>query len=125
MSSVTRICPQCGHANTMEARYCAECGYDTQGNLPVPQENNLPAVIGKAAVPVLVGAASVAVSLGWKLLHGMLSQPAKSQPIQVKKNEAPATQSKRAIRIRTSWVVGDSSGNWQKGQTEHTIEFDD
>jgi hypothetical protein len=127
MSDVTRICPQCGHANSMDARYCAQCAYDTQGNLPAPQASSLPAVVSKAALPVLVGAASLAVSLGWKLLQGMLAQQqkAQAQPIQVKKADLPATQAKRTIRIRTSWAVGDSSGQWQRGQTEHTIEFDD
>jgi hypothetical protein len=27
------------------------------------------------------------------------------------------------ITIRTSWAVGDSSGKWEKGQAEQTIEL--
>jgi hypothetical protein len=124
MSTVTRICPQCGHGNTMDARYCAQCGYDAQANLPATQQNNLPALISKAAVPVLVGAASVAVSVGWKLLQAMLTKPAAQPPIQVKKGEIEK-RSRPTIRIRTAWAVGDSNGHWQRGQTEHTIEFDE
>ena len=125
MSNVTRICPQCGHGNAMDNRYCAQCGYDSQSNLPVPQSTNLPAVIGKAAVPVLVGAASLALSAGLKLLQNALSKPAAQQPIQVK---SPATgevakRGRMTITIRTSWAVGDSSGRWEKGQSEQTIEL--
>lgn len=124
MSSVMRICPQCGHGNTMETRYCAHCGHDTQGNLPAPQASNLPAVIGKAAVPVLVGAASLAVSLGWKLLQGMLAKPTAQPPMQIKKGEIEK-RSRATIRIRSSWAVADSNGTWRRGQVEHTIEFDE
>jgi len=119
-----RICPQCGHGNTMETRYCAQCGHDTQANLPVPQPSNLPAVIGKAAVPVLVGVASLAVSAGWRLLQGLLTKPVAQPPMQVKKGEIEK-RPRATIRIRSSWAVGDSNGNWQRGQAEHTIEFDE
>jgi hypothetical protein len=124
MSNVTRICPQCGHGNAMDNRYCAQCGYDSQSNLPVPQGTNLPAVIGKAAVPVLVGAASLALSAGLKLLQNALSKPA-AQPIQVKSPSTGevAKHGRMKITIRTSWAVGDSSGRWEKGQSEQTIEL--
>ena len=126
MSNVTRICPQCGHGNAMDNRYCAQCGYDSQSNLPVPQGTNLPAVIGKAAVPVLVGAASLALSAGLKLLQNVLSKPAaQQQPIQVKSPStgAVAKRGRMTITIRTAWAVGDSSGRWEKGQSEQTIEL--
>ena len=126
MSNVTRICPHCGFGNGMEDRYCAQCGGDTQANLPATTGANLPAVIGKAAVPVLVGAASLALSAGWKLLQGVLSKPSSppQAPIQVKA-PAPLTprRSRMTVTIRTSWAVGDSSGRWEKGQSEQTIEF--
>jgi hypothetical protein len=125
MSNVTRICPQCGHGNAMDNRYCAQCGYDSQSNLPVPQSTNLPAVFGKAAVPVLVGAASLALSAGLKLLQNALSKPSAQQPIQVKSPAAGevAKRGRMTITIRTSWAVGDSSGRWEKGQSEQTIEL--
>jgi hypothetical protein len=125
MSNVSRICPQCGHGNPMETRYCAQCGYDSQANLPAVQQTNLPAVIGKAAVPVLVGAASLALSAGWKLLQNVLSKPAPQQPIQVKSTDkGEVTKRGRVtITVRTSWAVGDSSGRWEKGQAEQTIEL--
>ena len=127
MSNVTRICTQCGHGNAMDARYCAQCGYDSQSNLPAVPQVNLPALVGKAAVPVLVGAAGLALSAGWKLLNGLLTKPSPptAQPIQLKKAAPLATQGKRTIHIRTSWAVGDSRGNWQQGTSEHRIEFDE
>mgnify|MGYP000853186891 FL=1 len=131
MSNVTRICPQCGHGNGMEDRYCAACGADTQARLPATQGANLPAVIGKAALPVLVGAASLALSAGWKLLQSALSKPPAQQPSQpqfqppAKSNPAPLTprRARMTVTIRTSWAVGDSSGRWERGQSEQTIEF--
>lgn len=129
MSNVTRICPQCGHGNGMEDRYCAACGADTQASLPATQGANLPAVIGKAAVPVLVGAASLALSAGWKLLQSALSRPAAQPqrqaqpPVQVKSAPLAPRQPRMTVTIRTSWAVGDSSGRWERGQSEQTIEF--
>jgi hypothetical protein len=127
MSNVSRICPQCGHGNAMDTRYCAQCGYDSQSTLPAPQQANLPAVIGKAAVPVLVGAASLALSAGLKLLQNALSKPPTAQqPIQVRSGQSKGEVAKRGrmtITIRTSWAVGDSSGKWEKGQAEQTIEL--
>lgn len=128
MSNVTRICPHCGFGNGMEDRYCAQCGGDTQGNLPATQGTSLPAVIGKAALPVLVGAASLALSAGWKLLQSALSKPTPQAPpqaaIQVKTPAPLAPRLPRmTVTVRTSWAVGDSSGRWEKGQSEQTIEF--
>lgn len=133
MSNVTRICPQCGHGNGMEDRYCAVCGADTQAALPTTQGAGLPAVIGKAALPVLVGAASLALSAGWKLLQGALSRPtAPSQPQSQSQSQPPLPvksaplaprRARMTVTIRTSWAVGDSSGRWERGQSEQTIEF--
>lgn len=131
MSNVTRICPQCGHGNGMEDRYCASCGADTQASLPATTGANLPAVIGKAALPVLVGAASLALSAGWKLLQSALSKPApqpqtalqRQPPIQVKSAPLVPRRGRMTVTIRTSWAVGDSSGRWERGQSEQTIEF--
>ena len=54
MSNVTRICPECGHGNAMDTRYCAQCGYDSHSNLPATQGASLPAVIGITLVIVAV-----------------------------------------------------------------------
>jgi len=124
MSTVTRMCPQCHHGNTMDARYCAQCGYDTQANLPAMQQNNLPAVIAKAAVPVLVGVASLALSAGLKLLQDMLTKPA-AQPLAPVKKAEIQKRTRATIRIRSAWAVADSNGNWQRGQAEHTIDLDE
>ena len=127
MSDVSKICPQCGSSNTLDARYCARCGCDTQSSLPALQ-NNLPLVLSKAAVPVLAGAVGLAASIGWKLLQGLLNQTARP-PINVARSEStaiqPAAQTpRRTIHIRTAWAIGDSSGNWRRGESEQTIEFD-
>src|SRR3954451_4437515 len=136
MSNVQRVCVQCGQGNPVEARYCAHCGYDSQGALPAPR-TSLPVVIGRAALPVLVGAATVAMRIGWRLLQSRLTQPPASSAINV---QAPRPQSvapqpradvmqdrraKRTIRIRSSCAVSNGNGGWQEGTSDHTIEFDD
>ena len=125
MTQLSRICPQCSKSFPLEARHCSHCGYDMDATLPAVQ-NNLPALVGKAAVPLLAGAASLAISLGWKMVQGMLSRPAKpsAQPIQVRSAAPVQTQSRTKIHITTSWVVGDSNGNWREGRTEQTIEIE-
>ena len=59
-------------------------------------------------------------------MQGMLSRPAKpsAQPIQVRSAAPVQTQSRMKIHITTSWVVGDSSGNWREGRSEQTIEIE-
>jgi hypothetical protein len=125
MTEISRICPQCGESFPLDARHCSHCGHDIDASLPAPQ-NTLPALVGKAAAPVLVGAASLAVSLGWKLLQNMLNRSAKpaNQPIQVRTDAPIQQQSRMTIRITTSWAVGDSTGNWRKGHSEQTIEIE-
>jgi hypothetical protein len=115
MTQITQICPQCGDSFVLDARYCTHCGHDTA--LPAGQKL-LPTLLGQAALPMLVGAASLAVSAGWQLLRHLLSRPA-SPPLA----SAPP-RPRTTIRIRTSWVVGDASGNWRKGHSDQTIEID-
>jgi hypothetical protein len=126
MSDVSKICPRCGGGNALDSRHCAHCGYDTLA-LPMIQ-NNLPLVLGKAAVPVLAGVAGLALSVGWKLLNSVLNQTARP-PLKVERSETTAIQPaaatpRRTITIRTSWAIGDSSGAWRRGESEQTIEFD-
>lgn len=80
MSSVQRLCEQCGRPNPLDARYCGHCGYDTHGALPA-QQVNLPAVIGRAALPVLVGAAGLAVRAGWRLLQSQWARDMAKQAL--------------------------------------------
>jgi hypothetical protein len=136
--NVQRICVQCGASGPLEARYCARCGYDSQGQLPAPPQN-LSLAIGKAAMPVMLGVASLALRMGWKLLQSRWTketarataatvlnqiQPASSQPLQpsVQAEVAPARR-RRTIHIRSSWAVGDANGVWRQGHTEHHIEL--
>lgn len=125
MTELSRICPQCGKSFPLEARHCSHCGYDMDATLPAVQ-NTLPALVGQAAVPILAGAASLAISMGWKLVQGMLNRPAKpaNQPLQVRRAAPVQAQSRMKIRITTSWVVGDSSGAWREGRSEQTIEIE-
>lgn len=125
MTEVSRICPQCGNHFPLEARHCSHCGYDMEAVLPAPQ-SMLPALVGKVAAPLLVGAASLATSVGWRLLQTFLSRPAKlSGPPIPQRTDAPVrSQGRMTIRITTSWAVGDSNGNWRKGHSEQTIEIE-
>jgi len=92
-------------------------------------------VIGKAALPILAGAASLALRAGWKLLQQRLATaadravtPAAHQPLSkaaaANQPAAPA-KPRRTIHIRSSWAVGDARGNWRQGTSEHTIEIED
>lgn len=155
MSSVQRLCEQCGRPNPLDARFCSHCGYDTHGALPT-QQVNLPAVISRAALPVLVGAAGLAVRAGWRLLQSQWTRdmakqaldaaqshlqtkaqaPQRTQPpapkpapqppaTQITPTQTPARQAKRTVHIRSAWRVSDGRGNYQQGMSEHTIEFND
>lgn len=141
MSEIQRICVQCGQANSVEARFCAACGYDQladerQNHLPA-QRTNLPAVISRAALPVLLGAASLAMRAGWRLLQNRLANPpqthvtrppAPQQPpvAPPAPANAPAAQGrKRTIRIRSAWTVRDAQGHWQQGTSDQVIELDE
>jgi hypothetical protein len=130
MSNVTRICSQCSHANPLDARYCGRCGYDFQSALPARAQNNLPELVNKAALPVLATAAGLALSAGWKLLQSLLESqsapPARQAKPDLKvKSQPPAPRTKSTVRIRASWQVSDANGYWRKGETDHTIEFED
>lgn len=151
MSNVQRVCPQCGQANPLEARYCARCGYDAQSALPA-QQSNLPMVLGRAAAPILLGAASLAVRAAWKLLRSKWAQDAarraaaavvndltaprvepqsqepsaSAQPLATREPAVPvARRGRRTIRIRSAWSIGDANGVWRQGTSEQTIEIED
>lgn len=138
MSKVERMCVQCGEGNSVEARYCARCGYDSQAALPV-QRSNLPAVIGRAALPVLVGAAGLVVRAGWKLLQSRLAQASVSSVVNVppqsfvppplmpqpRTDLVPNRRAKRTVHIRSAWSVNNGDGVWRQGTSEQTIEFED
>ncbi len=138
MSEVYRICPNCGGNTPINAQHCPACGQDTiSGQMPI-QRQNLPVAVGKAMLPVAVSVAGFALRAGWKLLQSRLAQDAAKAAIQTVTQRAqppaPRPQStpvaadqspKRTVRIRSSWAVGDGRGNWQQGQEEHVIEFDE
>lgn len=129
MSTVHRICPICGKDTPLDARHCPHCGHDTQSDLPVPQGASLPMVVGKAALPVLVGVGTLAVRMVWKLLCSRWELPVAktapfSPPARIDQPSQPV-RSQRTIRIRSSWAVGDANGVLRQGQVEHVIEIDE
>jgi hypothetical protein len=139
MSEIQRICAQCGKSSALDARFCAHCGYDTQAELPA-RRNMLPVSIGKAALPILAGVASLAIRAGWKLLQNYLAQSTADQGVATPKPTQSVAQNtqlaarnenlaarrpRRTIHIRSSWAVGNANGLWQQGHSEHTIELED
>jgi len=137
MSEVRRICPHCGADTPLNAQHCPACGQDTTAGLPA-QHQQLPVAVGKAMLPVAVSLAGFALRAGWKLLQSRLAQDAakaaiqtvaqRAQPPAPRPQAPPVVQDqrpKRTVRIRSSWAVGDGRGNWQQGQEEHVIEFDE
>lgn len=139
MSTVSRICPQCGESTPLESRHCAHCGYDAQAGLPMQAQRNLPMTLSKAALPILAGVASLALRAGWKLLRSRMAQDAinygaskaATSLVNAAKNSPAPTSSttntpkvKRTVRIRSTWAVGDANGILQQGSSDHTIEFD-
>lgn len=145
MGNVQRICEKCGGGTPLDARYCPNCGHDREmlsASQALPsQAKRLPVVVGKAALPLLAGAASLVLRAGWKLLQNRLAnttpeqaadllrqmtKPASTQqPPATAPAATPARKARRTMHIRSSWAVGDANGNWQRGTSEHTIEFDD
>ena len=75
-----------------------------------------------------VGAATLALRVGWKLLNSRLNavEPQRMQPpAPAPRQEIAPRSGGRRIRIRSSWAVGDANGVWRQGTSEHIIEFDD
>ena len=131
MSQIQRICPQCSGSTPVDARYCPHCGADTEGELVVRQ-GNLPASVGKAALPILAGVATFALRTAWRLLNQRLTAETVTTVVSepnmkptIRPDAAPANRPRRTIHIRSAWAVGDASGRWSQGSSEHTIEFDD
>ena len=135
MSDVQRICPHCGGSSALHMAHCPHCGRNLQTGVPMRQENAVPAALSKAALPVLAGAASLALRAGWKLLQSRMAQATAQQAATqvinrtttspARRNESSAPRTKRTVRIRSTWAVGDARGYWRQGTSEHVIEFDD
>ncbi len=92
-------------------------------------------VVGKAAVPMLVTAGTLAARMIWKLLRER-SLPTATAALKVQEAPAPqplmrsepqpvAGRSRRSIHIRSTWAVGDANGVWRQGMTEHQIDIEE
>lgn len=134
MASIHRICPSCGKDTPLDARHCPHCGHDTLSGLPAHRESALPAVVGKAALPLVATAGTLVVRMIWRLvrerLTALANAPAASpalrtQPPAPLEKQPPAVRRGRSIRIRTSWAVGDAGGIRRQGYTDQQIDFDD
>jgi len=134
MSEVQRICPHCGEAGPLTARYCPHCGADSQSALPAPQ-SNFPLALTKAALPILAGAASLALRAAWKLLQSRMAANVTEQAVHSLRTARntqssapitpPAQRPHRTIRIRSAWSVTDGNGVRRSGVSEHQIEIDE
>jgi hypothetical protein len=135
MSEVQRICTHCGEAGPLAARYCPHCGADSQAALPAPQAN-FPLALTKAALPILAGAASLALRAAWKLLQSRMTANVTEQAVQSLRTartaqppapttSAAAQRPHRTIRIRSAWSVTDGNGVHRSGVSEHQIEIDE
>jgi len=145
MSDVYRICSQCGkRMNEIDHRFCPDCGADSHADLSVP-ESSLAIAATKAALPILVGTVSLALRFGLKLLQSRAAISAAQNASTLSRFSASlatnnastlstdsgsgksniSKQGRRRIHIRTAWSMGDSNGNWRKGQSEHIIDIDE
>jgi len=133
MAEIHRICAACGKNTPLDARHCPHCGHDTASGLPVKSESNLPAVVGKAALPVLATAGTLVARMLWRLLRDRLTaiatapapmQSTRSAPL-AEREQPPAPRRGRSIRIRTAWAVGDANGIYRQGYTDQQIDIDD
>ena len=139
MSEVKRICPQCGEPGPLTARYCPHCGNDSQAALPAPQ-STLPLALSKAALPILVGAASLALRAGWKLLQSQMAarvtetltgkaveslRTTRSSQPTIRTEQPLQSQPRHTIRIRSAWAITDANGAQRSGISEHQIEIDE
>ncbi|MCS7221998.1 MAG: zinc-ribbon domain-containing protein [Anaerolineae bacterium] len=73
MSSVRRICPRCGKPHLVDATQCPHCGHPTDAPLAASSGRQpMQALLGQVAVPVALGAISLAVRAGIYLFQRFL-----------------------------------------------------
>jgi ribosomal protein L40E len=138
MAEVHRICASCGKNTPLDARHCPHCGHDTVSGLPMKADSALPAVMGKAALPVLATAGTLVARMVWRLVRERMlavgsaptaqaapPAPVNRAPLAVERESQQAVRRGRSVRIRTSWAVGDANGLIRRGYTDQQIDFDE
>ncbi len=125
MTTVERICPNCGTANPTEQVNCLRCGTNLI-HLPASRETRLPARIeGAGAAALVLGATALVARAGLQLLarrlfaHFSQTRPAGTRPVMIRTNpQAPSEsvaeeQPDYIVRGRRSWTIqygGEKSG---------------
>ncbi len=117
MTTVERICPNCGTANPTEQVNCLHCGTNLI-YLPASRETRLPARIEGAGTAALVlGATALVARAGLQLLarrliaHFSQGTSAGTKPIiirskpQTPSDSAPQEQPDYIVRGRRSWTI--------------------
>ena len=72
MEEVKRICPLCGAANPLEGRICVRCGADMRQSLPTAPGAGPLVPWREIGGALALGAAYLALELGWRLLRRRL-----------------------------------------------------
>ena len=72
MGEVKRICPFCGAANPLEGRICVRCGADMRRSLPAMPKAGPLVPWREIGGALALGAAYLALELGWRLLKRRL-----------------------------------------------------
>ncbi|HIC94961.1 MAG TPA: hypothetical protein EYP09_12065 [Anaerolineae bacterium] len=72
MEEVKRICPLCGAANPLEGRICVRCGADMRQSLPAAPGAGPLVPWREIGGALALGAAYLALELGWRLLRRRL-----------------------------------------------------
>ena len=76
MTSVKRLCPACGVANSLERETCHTCGADMRSHLPVPAGERLPVPWRQVGTSLAVGAGALALRAGVHVVRHLLERKA-------------------------------------------------
>ena len=72
MPSVRRVCPRCREPYPVDAATCPRCGHSTDMVSAMSSRPPMRAILGQVAIPVALGAISLAVRVGIRLFRHFL-----------------------------------------------------